>query len=296
MTNQHNALAVYVRNMPQPGSGNCNRHLLGAATIGVSSGLSDSEIFHTILSGLVKPGGNTPHAIRRAIMRARRGTIGGHKNSYVKQHQSPQRHTAYRDFLTRSPISIEHCITQSPVRLVRNEIINAKNMLDTLWSRDEVLFIGDVFGSSIKTAKQWRDTASAWNVHIIPNPLDGEEHETQIGTMSRRCDASVVEWRYCVCEFDDLEVEKQVALWLNIDLPVAALIYSGGKSIHAWIKVSSPKSNDWDAIRSFYVESLIPLGIDPACKNPSRLSRMPGVMRTDKNSVQRIIFLNPDAK
>jgi hypothetical protein len=39
---------------------------------------------------------------------------------------------------------------------------------------------------------------------------------------------------------------------------------------------------------------LCPLGCDPACRNESRLSRLPGHFRREKNAWQRLLYLNPD--
>ena len=41
---------------------------------------------------------------------------------------------------------------------------------------------------------------------------------------------------------------------------------------------------------------LKPLGMDPACKNESRLSRMPGHRRADTGQVQRVLYLAPMGK
>ena len=41
---------------------------------------------------------------------------------------------------------------------------------------------------------------------------------------------------------------------------------------------------------------LVPMGMDPACKNPARLSRMPGYYRVDTNNIQKCLYLAPEGK
>ena len=77
-------------------------------------------------------------------------------------------------------------------------------------------------------------------------------------------------------------------------VPVAALIASGGKSIHAWIRVDCTDRKEWKELVKgrLYRDVFIPLGADPACSNPSRKSRLPGVVRPG-GGWQEILFLNP---
>lgn len=67
----------------------------------------------------------------------------------------------------------------------------------------------------------------------------------------------------------------------QLELPIACLVYSGGKSLHAIVKIGAYNYNDYrDKVDYLYkVCEKNGLMIDKQNKNPSRLSRMPGVMR-----------------
>ena len=51
--------------------------------------------------------------------------------------------------------------------------------------------------------------------------------------------ANVTEYRYCLVESDDMSLEKQYAMFTELKLPIATLTHSGGKSLHAIVKVNA---------------------------------------------------------
>lgn len=184
-------------------------------------------------------------------------------------------------------------------------------ILENLFLLDDVLFLGDTFSTTVKSVKDWLSdlkilhSANMYSrfPHIIWNPLSGQPGLTKEGKQSYRADSCVKSFRYAVAEFDTIPKEDQAALWLFLitekNYPVAALIDSGGKSIHAILAVNikdSIKTNeDWTAEieEKLYNDFLIPLGCDAACKNESRLSRLPGHFRQEKGQFQRLLYLNP---
>jgi hypothetical protein len=114
-----------------------------------------------------------------------------------------------------------------------------------------------------------------------------------------RGDGNVASHRFAIAESDSLSLEEQCAFWMGCpSLPVAALIFSGSKSIHAWLRVDCADAADWDRriAGELFPGFLVPLRMDASCKNQARLSRMPGFYRTDKNAVQRLIYLAPEGK
>ena len=79
-------------------------------------------------------------------------------------------------------------------------------------------------------------------------------------------------------------------------MPVTTIIDSGGKSLHAWLRVDIPDRKAWDKevagkLYNKHTGMLCLLGADPACKNPSRLSRMPGHIRNSTGSIQKLLYL-----
>jgi len=105
--------------------------------------------------------------------------------------------------------------------------------------------------------------------YICVNPLE-------IGGIT---DKDVIDYRHCLVEFDDGSLEEQYAILRESGLPLSALIYSGGKSMHGWVKVGAKDRQSFDErVREIY-KSMERYRIDGQNKNPSRLSRLPGVRR-----------------
>ena len=117
------------------------------------------------------------------------------------------------------------------------------------------------------------------------NPFTPGEYE---GT-----DAQVSAYRHVLVEFDRLKKEEQVAIFHQSNLPITALIDSGGKSVHAWVRVDAADKAQWEERRNAVYEFLGDHEPDPQNKNPSRWSRLGGVMRGDNE--QRVIALGVGA-
>lgn len=119
------------------------------------------------------------------------------------------------------------------------------------------------------------------------NPLDGQGIN----------DRNVVAWRYALLESDVIGLDLQLALLAKLKLPIAAVVTSGGKSIHGWAKVDAPNAETYAKIVAKLLSTLAAFGIDPANKNPSRLARFPGGVRkigAVGDGIQRLLFLNPN--
>ena len=180
-------------------------------------------------------------------------------------------------------------------------------LLLTLYRPDDLIWIGErygegILGVTIRTAIEWIAyfrNGGKTGPHIIPNPMTGKEGTTKDGKPSFRSDNTVKTYRFCVVEFDDLNREDQLRFWSAARLPVVALIDSGGKSIHSWLRVSKLAQvetfDQWTTqIKGrLYDQILTPLGVDGACSNPARLSRLPGHYRTEKQAYQRLLWLSP---
>ena len=128
------------------------------------------------------------------------------------------------------------------------------------------------------------------------NPLTGEPNEKN----SFRSDDNVMRYDHVLLESDKLPLAQQVALLKGLKLPIVSMTFSGGKSIHALVKVDAlpgvgciKDKSDWDQnIKEGLFPQIIPLGFDRAISNPSRFSRLPGIWRPDKDAFQRLLYLN----
>jgi len=115
------------------------------------------------------------------------------------------------------------------------------------------------------------ENAGAW---IRINPLDGKGAG----------DKNVTRYTYALAEADSMPIEEQKKLLINLKLPIAALVESGGKSVHAVVKIGASNKAEYDQRVAFLFTELAKHNfiVDTNNKNPSRLSRLPGVMRGDK--------------
>lgn len=113
--------------------------------------------------------------------------------------------------------------------------------------------------------------AGAW---IRFNPLDGKGVKND----------NVTEYRYALVESDKTSISQQNAIIRELELPVACLVHSGGKSVHAIVKIEARDYQEYQK-RVDYLYKICAkngLAVDTQNKNPSRLSRMPGIMRSGK--------------
>lgn len=121
--------------------------------------------------------------------------------------------------------------------------------------------IGAVLGDYHKEAGAW----------IRFNPLDGKGAKNE----------NVTDYRYALVESDSMSVEKQNAIYKELELPIVALVYSGNKSLHAIVKVDAGNYEEYRK-RVDYLYKICQkngISVDTQNRNPSRLSRMPGFER-----------------
>ena len=129
------------------------------------------------------------------------------------------------------------------------------------------------------TIGDWKKEAGAW---IRINPLDGK------GASKK----NVTRYSYCLIESDDLPIKEQEEIFKRLNLPIATMVYSGGKSIHAIVKIDATNIQEYEERVQFCYDFLKNNGIsiDVQNKDPNRLSRMPGVTRN--GVVQTLLGVN----
>lgn len=109
------------------------------------------------------------------------------------------------------------------------------------------------------------------------------------GDISGR-DDGVSDYRHILVEFDTRPKEEQYAIFKQSNLPISCVVDSGGKSIHAWVRVEAKDFEEWKVRRQMVFDYLSDYEPDEMTKNPSRWSRLGGVFRGANE--QRIIALN----
>ena len=134
---------------------------------------------------------------------------------------------------------------------------------------DEILTSLDRYPDDLgATIGDWKKAAGAW---IRINPLDGK------GASKK----NVTRYSYCLIESDDIPIKEQEETFKRLNIPIATMVYSGGKSIHAIVKIDATNIQEYEERVQFCYDFLKNNGIsiDTQNKDPNRLSRMPGVTR-----------------
>ncbi len=134
----------------------------------------------------------------------------------------------------------------------------------------------DDLGASVG---DWKEACGAW---IRFNPLDGKGVKN----------ANVTAFRYALVESDNMPLDEQKNVYERLNLPVAALVYSGGKSLHAIVHIDAEDEEQYRERVNYLYGMLEKNGciVDKQNRNPSRLSRMPGVTRN--GVVQALLAVN----
>lgn len=118
------------------------------------------------------------------------------------------------------------------------------------------------------TIGDWKEDAGAW---IRFNPLDGAGVRNE----------NVTKFKYALVESDSMSISDQDALYRKLELPIVTLTHSGSKSLHAIVRVDADNYEEYRKRVEYLYDFLEKNGVtvDKQNRNPSRLSRMPGVTR-----------------
>ena len=305
---------------PRPGGEGAHAAFFKAGVLGFKAGIDEDRIVADTLAA-VPPGGRplregeVEQGVRAGFGAAARRAAGLPDETVCRPAGKPK---VPKDAIARivnafGGPTADDIAAKSPVPVLGvPDRDSAALALSELYSPGEYLYIGGHNwpgkpGETVRQVQDWiaalASGGPAWP-HIVPNPLTGRAAPTKAGgSPTYRGDNCVASFRYAVVESDSLPLEHQIAFWLWADLPVEALVLSGGKSIHGWVRVDCADKAEWDAQveGDLFPNYLEPLGADPTCKTDARLSRLPGYDRSaegpDKQGnargVQRLLWLAP---
>lgn len=129
------------------------------------------------------------------------------------------------------------------------------------------------------TLGDYNTDAGAW---IRFNPMDGEG----VGN------SNVTAYRFALVESDTMPLDQQYRMYRKLNLPIAAMVTSGGKSIHAIVHIDAANAAEYrDRVGVLYtILENHGMVVDTQNKNPSRLSRCPGCIRG--NNRQTLVETN----
>lgn len=163
--------------------------------------------------------------------------------------------------------------------------------LEASYALDDVLWVGSLVKGSgrapkgaIRPVRYWIQAstkpiwrAAAPNLMII-NPLGDPDAESPFS------DAAVTRYRYTILEFDNLHVHDQIAFWQYVAahgmLDIHALVFSGSKSVHCWVKLPEGCTRDEYHLHVGKIFTTFSrYGVDTTTRNPANRARLPGGRR-----------------
>jgi hypothetical protein len=300
-------------NLPPPGGLRpCHPHTYAIAIYGVRAGLDGGRIFDDTMAALGASGRDLRlwgNDVLRSVAKAFQTqspsrTEKGELNTRVPELEEREHQRIAKEFQglleTLPDGDTADFWSRSCPYLSEDREMDGILVLETLYEPDDLLCLcRNRWSIEIRTRAEWVEdllrNGNRYEFFCI-NPLSGKAHPQAGGCgMSRRCDAAVVRYRYALVEFDVLPIPRQLAFWSVARLPIAALTFSGGKSVHALIDLGSRvwDRESWRRVvkKELFADFLIPCGADGSTANPSRLSRMAGHLRADKGQIQELLYL-----
>ena len=136
-------------------------------------------------------------------------------------------------------------------------------------------------------------TSGPDGIWFLAQPVDGKRHPNpRVGKISRRSEESVLAWRWMVLESDEAPLRLWLGALVRVVPRIASITTSGGRSVHALVRVDAKTKSEWDGIKKRLL-SLVVVGADPGALSAVRLTRLPGCLRGDRE--QKLLYFAPSA-
>lgn len=128
--------------------------------------------------------------------------------------------------------------------------------------------------------------------YINPSPMSAFVGTNKDGAVSDHTENNTGPKVYQVVEFDTGAIQEHAAILAHLSkrLPLALMVYSGGKSIHGWFYC---KDAPLDFLTDFFSDACS-LGADPTLWSKSQFSRMPGMTNAKTRKRQAVLYYNSE--
>ncbi len=178
--------------------------------------------------------------------------------------------------------------------------VGPRRFLEMLYQPGEQVLVFDVFESQGQAfwPKDELPVSGENGVWFLAQPVNGQTFPNpRTGKRSRRSKESVTAFRYVVLESDKADMNDWLGFLVQLPLRIEAIYTSGGKSVHALVRIDCRTHGEWED----YVRGLMPTlnilglaGVDPKALTSVRLTRLPGCLRAGK--LQKLLYLRPGAE
>ena len=195
---------------------------------------------------------------------------------------------------TRTPASFLHALYRPGEKVIVFDIFESPGV-GTL-TRGEDLEPYDA--TCLNYMKKPRPGKGAW---FLANPVDGKTifldrliSERNPTGRTHRAEENLTAFRYLVLESDKADPLLWLAALVQLPLPIAAVYSSGGKSIHALVRIDARDKQHFLELKAKVARPLVILGADDSAMTAVRLTRLPQCYRAEKDRWQELYFLNPN--
>jgi RecA-family ATPase len=280
---------------PAPGAGARHQALLDLSYQMVGHRIPDDEIFRTLRAWMPDKD-KTDKEIRDLIR-------GAHARN-PKPAESRQRYQVEYNQERKTVKFTVSSLNQTPTPdEVPTSALSTVEFLSTMFREGETVCITNHYTEAgdklIPGDKGTFWSREQWCEWLERGKLDGEAgawvriNPVKEGDKSGT-DSSVSDFRHVLVEFDGRPKIEQWHIFKESGLPLACVIDSGGKSLHAWVRVDAKDLAEYKNRQRLVYERLADFIDDHSNINPSRFSRLPGIRRCDQ--IQKLVAVNIGAE
>ena len=287
--------------------GERNAHLLGIVNHAVNACLGDDEIMQSILENSGTPP-LSEEEVARALEKVReeRGESNGRLARIPCGRRAKVPAVQPKRGIVRALINecgddgLEGLVSLSPVQLPEGDGDDERRQratlfLSRLYLPGDLLFVGGLTDTAVRPQTELVASLASmspdlWPEYMGSNPFNGARRK-----------ANVAAFRFAVMESDPMPLEDQARFWCALArrkaLPVAAITYSGNKSLHALLRLDAPSLEEfdryWARLSARFASPLDPPceRFDASCRNPDRMTRLPEARNRKTGNLQRLLYL-----
>ena len=196
---------------------------------------------------------------------------------------------------TRTPASFLHALYRPGEKIIVFDVFESQGV-EGFFTRGEDFAPYDA--TQLNHLLTPRPGNGAW---FLANPVDGKTiflerliTDRNPKGRTRRAEDNLTAFRYLVVESDKADPLLWIAALVQLPLPIAAVYSSGGKSIHALVRIDARDKQHFLELKAEVARPLVILGADDGAMTAVRLTRLPHCYRAEKGRWQELYFLNPN--